>query len=117
MNRSQRISGYVPGLLCALVLLSGGVSMARAQDNAPATEQSSSSSGDVKERGILRTPLGAVAPNIRQAPVGFYCLQSQGKCYCDRSSTADCDLMKAYVCIPGSYINTTVLDGECTAKR
>jgi len=115
MNRSH-LSVNVPGLLCALVLLAGGGSIAQAQDKAPATEQSSPSSGDVQERGLLRAPLGTVAPAIRTGPVGFYCLQSEGKCYCDRTTRGDCDLMKAYVCAPGSYTDSTPLDGECYAK-
>jgi hypothetical protein len=115
MNRSH-LSVYVPELLCALVLLAGGGSIAQAQDKAPATEQSSPSSGDIQERGLLRAPLGTVAPAIRTGPVGFYCLQSEGKCYCDRTTRGDCDLMKAYVCAPGSYTDSSPLDGECYAK-
>ena len=120
MNRSHRMSVSLPGLVCALVLLSGGGFIAQAQDNAPPTEQSSSSSGDVQERGLQRGTFGVPSGNLpvlKPGPVGFYCLQSKGKCYCDRSQTADCDLMKAYVCLPGSYKDTTVLDGECDAKR
>ena len=78
--------------------------------------------GDVQERSIQRGTFGGPLAPSTNPPVlkprasGFWCKQSENTCYCDRTETADCDLMKAYVCSPGSYVNTTVLDGECRPR-
>lgn len=104
----------------ALVLSIGGTSLAHATDAPASPEQSAPATGDVQDRGIQRGQFGgtlAPAVILPDRRSGFYCLQSQGKCYCDRTQSGDCDLMKGYVCQAGTYVNTSVLDGECTAKR
>lgn len=75
--------------------------------------------GDAQERGIQRGTFGgAVIPGTTlKATSGFYCIKSKNTCYCDRTAKGDCDLMKAYACAPGTYINTHIDAGECAAVR
>ena len=114
-DRTFFILGFV-----SLTILIGGISLASAADAPPSPEQSAPATGDVQDRGIQRGQFGgtlAPAVILPDRRSGFYCLQSQGKCYCDRTQSGDCDLMKGYVCQAGTYVNTSVLDGECSAKR
>jgi hypothetical protein len=103
-------------------LFIGGISLVHAAEDpqsSQAPEQSAPASGDVQERGIRRGQFGGAVtkpPVVNPRPTGFYCLQSKNTCYCDRTVSNDCDLMKSLVCAPGTYENTTVLDGECTAR-
>lgn len=108
MNRLSHVVGRA--LVLGLIWILMGAPAALAGDEP--SKQDTAPSGDVQDRGIQRQ-LSRPLPSIPARPTGFYCTQSNKTCYCDRSQVADCDLMKAMVCSPGSYKDTTVLDGEC----
>jgi hypothetical protein len=118
MKRLSHVVGR--GLMLGLIWILMGAPGALAADEPG--KQGTAPSGDVQERGFQRGTFGGQLgtatrpPVIDPRPTGFYCLQSKNTCYCDRTETADCDLMKAYACVGGTYKDTTVLDGECTSK-
>lgn len=118
INRTFVVQCY---LACAL--FTGGISFVQAADDTqPPTVPGSSVPGsdDVQDRGIQRGQLGqplAPIPVLPKRPSGFYCLKSNRTCYCDRSKQGDCALMRELICAPGTYKDTTPLDGECTAWK
>jgi hypothetical protein len=116
MKRLSHVVGRA--LVLGLIWILMGAPGALAADEP--SKQPAAPPGDAQERGIQRGtfggPVGPATKMPSTATTGFYCIKSKNKCYCDRTTHGDCDLMQALVCA-GPLVNTHIDAAECTAIR